>query len=234
MDETIERLLKLQEIDTLIAELEKKRALVPKRLAEQQADLDTAVAALTDGRDKHRQRELEKRAAEKEVDEIGQIVLRYQSQLNTAKTNEEYRALLGQIERSRLRQAQAEDRVLGAMVEIEHLDRVLCASEEAQKAAQKRLGERERELHALAARLDESIQIKGGERAQVAATIDQTVLRRYERILAGKGGLAVAVVAGYVCGGCHGTLPPQTVNEIRKRDKLHTCQFCGRIIVTLS
>jgi len=232
MDETIERLLKLQEIDTFLAELEKKKGLVPKRLAEERARMEAARAAVTEHKDQLKKRELDKRAAEKDVEEVGQTTLRYQAQLNTAKTNEEYRALLAQIERTRERRGRGEDRVLAAMVEIEHIEEALRSSEAEEKIARGHFGERERELTALATKLDEGMQAKRAERATVAASLDPVALRRYERILAGKGGLAVAVVEGYVCGGCHGTLPPQTVNEIRKRDKLYTCQFCGRIIVT--
>lgn len=232
--ETIERLLRLQEIDTLIAELEKKKALVPKRLGEEQAALAESTAAVNQHKERIREKEKERRAAEKEVDEIGQTVLRYQSQLNTAKTNEEYRALLAQIERARHRQGQTEDRVLALMVELEHLETALASAQAAEVNTRRHYEERERELVALQERLEEGIAAKTHEREGVAATLEPATLRRYERILAGKDGLAVAIVDGYVCGGCHGTLPPQTVNEVRKRDKLHTCQFCGRIIVTRS
>ena len=45
------------------------------------------------------------------------------------------------------------------------------------------------------------------------------------------GGVAVAGVLGGTCGGCHSSLPPQLVNEVKKRDRLHHCEFCGRFLV---
>ncbi len=232
MDEIIEQLLKLQEIDTLKAELEKKRALVPRRLEEERVHWDAAKAAVREHKERLQARERERRAAEREAEELEQTVLRYQVQLNSAKTNEEYRALLNQIAHTRERASQAEDRVLVAMEDIERLERELREAEAAEQKARQAFQERERELNALAASLDEGIAAKTLERTRVAESLDPALLRRYERILAGKEGLAVAVVENYVCGGCHGTLPPQTVHEIRKREKLYTCQSCGRIIVT--
>ncbi|MDD5756941.1 MAG: C4-type zinc ribbon domain-containing protein [bacterium] len=32
------------------------------------------------------------------------------------------------------------------------------------------------------------------------------------------------------CGGCHMTLPPQVVNEVRKLDRLVLCESCSRIL----
>ncbi|MBN1425291.1 hypothetical protein JXA88_12120 [Candidatus Fermentibacteria bacterium] len=234
MDETIELLLKLQEIDSLADELERKRALVPKRRAEQQAVLDAAVAAVAEHKDRVKKKELDKRAAENEVKEIEQTTLRYQTQLNAAKSNDEYRALVAQIRRAKERQNALEDRVLAAMEEIDQVERALGEAEAARKAAHQQSADRDRELTALSASLGEGIQAKAMERKRVASSLDPVTLRRYERIRSGQGAPAVAVIDGYICGGCHGTLPAQTVNEIRRRDKLYTCQFCGRIVVTLS
>ncbi len=129
MDEIIEQLLKLQEIDTLKAELEKKRALVPRRLEEERVHWDAAKAAVREHKERLQARERERRAAEREAEELEQTVLRYQVQLNSAKTNEEYRALLNQIAHTRERASQAEDRVLVAMEDIERLERELREAE---------------------------------------------------------------------------------------------------------
>jgi hypothetical protein len=44
-------------------------------------------------------------------------------------------------------------------------------------------------------------------------------------------GTAVVPVSGASCGGCFASLPPQFINEIRKMEKLITCETCGRILV---
>ena len=34
------------------------------------------------------------------------------------------------------------------------------------------------------------------------------------------------------CGGCHNRVPPQKLLELRKNDRIYTCERCGRIIVS--
>jgi uncharacterized protein len=33
------------------------------------------------------------------------------------------------------------------------------------------------------------------------------------------------------CGACHKSVPPQIIQEIRKGDKVYTCDNCGRMLI---
>jgi predicted nucleic acid-binding Zn-ribbon protein len=54
----------------------------------------------------------------------------------------------------------------------------------------------------------------------------------YERIRKAKGGLAVVPVKRNACGGCYNAVPPQKVLELRRNNKIYTCEHCGRILVS--
>ena len=69
------------------------------------------------------------------------------------------------------------------------------------------------------------------ERAELVKKLDEKLLGRYEAIRSRKAGTAVVMVIRGACGGCHTQQPPQKVNEIRKQDALHTCDFCGRFLL---
>ena len=231
MQTTIQHLLELQDIDTMVGELSRKRSLIPRKLEQHRAELHQAQDAVEEQRAALKQHELERRKLEKEVEQIEEATIKFQNQLNTIKTNEEYRALLAQIDRSKARQSECEDRILAIMEEIEDNESSLKEVEQALRAAEMTFKEREAKANELMAKLQQAIDAKTASRYQVAEGISDSHLRRYERILAGKGGLAVAIIEGHVCSGCHGTIPPQTINEIRKCDKLYTCQHCGRILL---
>jgi predicted nucleic acid-binding Zn-ribbon protein len=231
MEATIQRLLELQDIDTMVMELSRKRSLVPRKLEHHRGEVRRAKDAVEERRTALKERELERRRLEREVEQVEEATIRFQNQLNTIKTNEEYRALLAQIERSKTRQSECEDRILAVMEEIEENEAALSEAQRELRAAEELLEERTREANELVARLQEAIDAKAVSREDVTREISESHLRRYERILAGKGGLAVATIEGHVCSGCHGTIPPQTINEIRKCDRLYTCQHCGRILI---
>jgi predicted nucleic acid-binding Zn-ribbon protein len=52
----------------------------------------------------------------------------------------------------------------------------------------------------------------------------------YERVRRGKGGTAVVVVKKRACGACYKALTPQKVQEIKKGERIHTCENCGSLL----
>ena len=55
-------------------------------------------------------------------------------------------------------------------------------------------------------------------------------VKKYERIIKSKDGLAVVTIANDACQGCFRVMPPQVVNEIKMNDELVFCENCARIL----
>ena len=70
------------------------------------------------------------------------------------------------------------------------------------------------------------------EREKLVARIAKSDIFTYERIRKAKRGTAVVPVRRQACGGCHNRVPPQKLLELRKNDRIYTCERCGRIIVS--
>jgi predicted nucleic acid-binding Zn-ribbon protein len=68
-------------------------------------------------------------------------------------------------------------------------------------------------------------------RAEVEAKLAPAARARYEKLRAGRGGRAVAAVTQGACGGCFRGLSPAALQEARRREKLLTCESCGRLLV---
>jgi hypothetical protein len=86
--------------------------------------------------------------------------------------------------------------------------------------------------HEAAAADDQQIAALEARRAEVAAGIDEDLLRRYDRLRASKGGLAVVAVRGGICDGCHVAIPERVVSRLRNDpDHLAACDACGRLLV---
>jgi len=68
------------------------------------------------------------------------------------------------------------------------------------------------------------------ERDLRAAPIPPALLKRYETIRAGKGGVGIARMEGGACGACHTTLPSAIVRRVEEAETLETCPNCGRLL----
>lgn len=131
-------------------------------------------------------------------------------------------------------QAHREDELLSLLGDLERL-------EPAERAARHRLLEAQRALaacldahRATVAALDARLAALEAQRAALLEGIDDAVYRRYERLRQAKGGVAVALVRGGVCEGCHVVVPERLV--VRLQDDpalLAACDGCGRLLVVL-
>ena len=62
--------------------------------------------------------------------------------------------------------------------------------------------------------------------AQTPAVENQALLLGHDELASASG----EQIYQHVCQGCHMTLPPQQVNEVRRADKLNLCPTCQRIL----
>ena len=68
------------------------------------------------------------------------------------------------------------------------------------------------------------------ERTALSAGVDESALRRYERIMAHRQDVAIVPLQHGNCGGCHLQMPPQVVHQAKRNDEMVTCEQCGRIL----
>ena len=78
--------------------------------------------------------------------------------------------------------------------------------------------------------IGDKVSIKVSERDQVTGSVPKPILSIYNRVRKGKGGSAVVAVKRRACGACYKALTPKKVQEIRKADKILTCDNCGRML----
>ncbi|RKZ25985.1 hypothetical protein DRQ20_03990 [bacterium] len=95
----------------------------------------------------------------------------------------------------------------------------------------KRMENEKKKLEEEFSTLDEKIMLKKDERKRASSRLDPKLLATYERLIVSRGGLAVVVIEEAMCGGCFATRPPQYFQEIRKGERIYTCEYCGRILI---
>lgn len=231
MDDQIAILLELRQLDDRLHDvrrlLEARQADLQRRKLE--ADLVRETLAQESARLEGAAKR--KREAELEVKQSRDAKKKFENQLQGVKTNVEYQALLKEISAMEAKARGWEDVILETMeleegtqriaerlkTELTEKDRI--ATEEGTRVAAETADVRAQE---------EQLETR---RTGLIASLAAPARSRYERLRAVKGETAIVAVTHGSCGGCHYNLPPQTVNEVRRNERLILCEGCGRILV---
>jgi predicted nucleic acid-binding Zn-ribbon protein len=221
----------LHEIDEEAARHEIERAKLPDR----RRAIETTVDA-----ERRRLEALDKRVAEavktrrgleRDIEAFEAQERKYRTQLDAVTNQHQFEAVQHEIAGVVGKRSALETRVLTLMESEEQ------AAAERPTLAHK-LENAERDAQAALAKVAaedashaERLAALALSRNEVEARMDAPARSRVQRIRASRGGRAVAAILKHACGGCFRVLPPQMQQEARKRDRLLTCEGCGRLIM---
>lgn len=228
--QAIQALLELSKVDLQIAELEDEKGALPAARTTLVAERTKGLAAVEAAQAALVAAEQEQRRHEAAVADREALVKKLEGQQHQIKTNEAYKVLLHEIDQARAAISDAETRILEAMEGIESCRAELERARAGAKAIDERTAQQER-VHAEREKaLDEKLGNLRRDREIVVRGVDPAQLARYDRI-ATRRRPAVALAVKGSCVGCHVTIPPQTILELRRGEGLHTCGNCQRILV---
>jgi hypothetical protein len=172
---------------------------------------------------KRKEKEMELGSKEEEVKKL-------QTQLYQIKTNKEYTAMLNEIESRKADNSVLEEDIIKLMDAIDSARSKVKEEKEKFEQESKNTDEKIKQVDQRVKEIDSALAEFRKKRDEITPSIDPDVLKDYNRILAGRGGLAIVRVVNDTCGGCYMHLPPQVINEIRMKDKVIYCESCQRIL----
>jgi hypothetical protein len=231
MSEAVDLLLKLQSIDYQLGELERSKDYLPDMISQLEGEIKQAQTELAGTKDQLEATRLENKRLELRVKDKQIELERLQKQMLIIKTNKEYDALAREIDHVKADIAASEDGILSTMERIEALQKEIGEKEERSQQIQAGNGTQLGSIKGEMDSVGDKIQIKEDERHNIIVRLDDGLVSVYERVRRGKGGGAVVSVKNRACTGCHKTLPPQLVQEIRRAERIITCDSCGRILI---
>ena len=230
MDAQLRTLIDLQALDTRIAGVEGELARLPREIAavhtavaEARKTVETAKAALDTARKSQR-------AKEKDLEDNRIKRQKFEGQLYQVKTNKEYSAVLSEIEEVKQEKARIEEEILGFM---EQQERGAAEVKEAEALFRSRESQAREEEAALSEKLraaEVDVAALKSERGQLASGLSVVVLADYDKILRHRGIAVAEVTKPNFCGGCHVTITPQRLQELRQQNALIHCESCGRYL----
>ena len=224
-------LLALQRLDLKIETYKARELEIPKQKNKYKITRDRLDAELKASDQKVKDLQVEQRACEGDIQQKHQNILKYENQLLAVKKNEEYQALLHEIDILKKQIGVKEERILAIMLEI---DTAKTSLEEDKKRIAAELKTIDGECAAIDGELAEAVkerQLLEAERGPLAKQIDPSLISRYDRIRkAKKTGAALVAMRNESCSGCNMKILPQVVNELLAGSKIHSCPHCGRLL----
>jgi predicted nucleic acid-binding Zn-ribbon protein len=222
--------IRLQDIDHRLADLAKEIAALPVHIAEIEKKLVSHERKLEADRAALGANQKERRKCEGDIQVQEQKISKLKDQMVTAKTNEQYRAFQHEIEFCQKEIRKAEDRILELMSESEPLDRNVKAAEAALKAEKAQVEAEKNQARERTAADQKAQNELQAERASIASSVTPAAYQNYERVRKGRRGLAVAEVIDGRCTACHIALRPQYLQDLKRGEKILSCESCQRIL----
>jgi predicted nucleic acid-binding Zn-ribbon protein len=225
----IENLLKLQDADKEIrrlqdeiAEFPKRVAVIEQKLAGTKGQLEKAQAAI-------KADEAARRKHDTAIADLRGKISKYRDQSLDVKTNDQYKALLHEIQFAEKEIAATEDKILELMLNADARDKEVKAAQAELKAETAEIEKEKADARQRTAEDEKLLSEWRAKRDQMRSGVDADLLRHYERVSKFRGS-GISEVRDHKCMACQVMLRPQTYNEVRSGQQTIVCDSCQRIL----
>jgi predicted nucleic acid-binding Zn-ribbon protein len=219
----------LQRIDVQIAELDRTGSEHPKQLAEIEAQLKTAQAAVDVERARLAELERQKHQLEEQLANDKERVKKWEGRLSEQRSTREYSALAREIDIAKKQNTTTAEEIVSLAKQAEDVRLVIEQRIASHEDLAGQIGGKAAAIRTALEELATRRRTLEEKRAAAAAKVDAAMLRRYDQIKKRRGTAIVPVVGG-ACRGCNMNVPPQFYNELRATRKIDVCPSCGRMI----
>src|SRR3984893_14842119 len=225
----IENLLHLQEADKEIRRLRDEIAELPKRVAAIEHKLAGTKAQLEKAQTAVKADEATRRKHDTTISDLRGKISKYRDQSLDVKTNDQYKALLHEIQFAEKEIAANEDKILELMVNADARDKEVKAAQIELKAETAEIEKEKEEARQRTAEDEKLLTEWRSKRDQVRTGVNDDLLRHYERVSKFRGS-GISEVRDQKCMACRVMLRPQTYNEVRSGQQTIVCDSCQRIL----
>jgi predicted nucleic acid-binding Zn-ribbon protein len=231
MSPDLERLIKLQHLDSTIDDARRTIAAHPQRLADADARLGEATQAVEAAKQRLKTSQDARRDLEKEAAVYQGRLTKFKEQLSAVKTNREYQAMQHEIEAAQRDLGGVEEKVLERMMEsdavsadVKQAEVALSTQKKLIEAEKKELSEELTTVEALLSRASET-------RAGLVAQTEKRLIALFEQVAKARKGIAISMATrDGLCEACHVRLRPHVFQQIRQNDSIIQCDSCQRIM----
>jgi len=230
LEQSLIYLVKLQKIDQKIQKLKQVEEEGSVKIAALEGDFAKIEQEVTASLEREKELKKRRRELEGEIEQRTEKIKNNNARQYQVKTNEEYRALLKEIDYLKKSNSEAEEEALEIMEVLDTLEgenRELAADLEKKRES---LTNDKKEVEDWMAACKKDLDTSGVEREKLVNDIPAKTMSAYQRVFSRRNGRAVVPIINGICQECHLQIPPQQFNELQRNDKLMNCPNCNRII----
>ncbi len=229
--ETIDRILALQNLCLEIFAYEKDMQSIPGRMDEIRSRLKRYQEDIEHGQSVLKSRQAAIRNIELEITAQQQQIRKFHEHQLQLKSNDEFKAVNKEIAGVEKKISELEDRQLSCMEEAEASQKEI---DRAKAVLDREAGQVEVEIKLLETRrgeVESQLARARADKDRVAAELDPAWLKPFQRLVDHFKEAAVVRVENGVCSGCHLKLPAQIIHDARRSATVVTCMYCGRMLI---
>lgn len=235
MNDTIRKLIQVQDKDERISKLRRIIESVPKdkeRIAEELKGTEELLDAAKNGM-------LKLQSQIKDIENNIQSAEARITDLNTkslgVKKNDEYRAIMNEIDGIKKKISDMETDQLELMDSVPKAEEKMEYATKEAASADKRIKAAQEDLDVRATNCQKQVEKIEAERDEMAKDIPDVEMRLYSRLTAQQTpGMpfrqVVVPIEGKNCGSCHLSIPPDKRNKVLAGTGVVTCGQCGAIL----
>ena len=230
MKNDLSQLILLQKLDTEIRQLRDEIDQLPRKQAELEESFAASVAEYLAFRNSLETARTNHQDLEVRIEAEQQRHLKFKADLMKSTNEREYTTAVREIDIARKVISNLETETLKLMEQIEKCEAELAARtpdmEVRRVELDRQLGDLRTRVTNAEARVAELL----GQRPDIYGSLSADARSDYDRLSRMKSGLALAEARNHSCLGCRMSLRPQVFNDIRRGEKVITCENCGRIL----
>jgi uncharacterized protein len=225
----VQGLIELQKADREILRLKEEIAALPRRVAAIEERLSGTKAVLEQAKAAVKTDEAARRKYETAIQDLQQKISKYRDQSLEVKTNEQYKALMNEVQFAERDIRGNEDKILELMVNAEVREKEVKAAEAELKAETAEIEKEKAEARATTAADEKQLAEWNAKRDKARSAVGPDLLRHYDRVAKYRGS-GLSEVREQKCMACQVMLRPQTYNEVRTGKTVVICDSCQRIL----
>jgi predicted nucleic acid-binding Zn-ribbon protein len=222
-------LLELQKIDAVVFELRSSIAALPEKLAPAKADLAKLESMLQVERDRLAETEGWRREQEQMISQDQEDIQKAKGKLQASKNSKDFAAASREVDNKRRSMSEREEEVLKVIEALEKSRTEIAAHEKDVEALRATIEAEEAKVGVQIEDLTNKATEASSGRAEIAAKVEKSLLKKYDYIVKFRG-IAVAPVVDGTCQGCHMSVPPQLNNILARGDSIESCPRCQRLL----
>jgi len=229
--EELALLIRLQEIDIELANIEAEKGDLPEQIEKLEDQIDYFQSRMDEIKTDIEKINNERVDQSLIVEAAHENLKKSQSVIFNVKTTREYDAISSEIEQSKKMISESERQQLESMANEEDLQKSFDEMQSELDKVNNELNERRSEMDERLESTQEEELSFCHKREKIIGQLKKPVYDHYERIKKLRDGYGISYLTDGACGYCFSRIPPQRQAEIRRMDDIILCEVCGCIIV---